>query len=174
MSNEQTRTDYSRYILPVGLLLGVYILYNKFFGSGSGTGGNNAATTATTQAGITAAQTAETANGGFTTITTAQAANAANTIFSLGTSGGSPVTSNAQDQIVWQIIEVNTLSDLLLIMQYFGTRAVNTGGFLSLCALANISCSQVSMQSFIHAVLDTAHIATINGYLSDQGINYQF
>jgi hypothetical protein len=30
------------------------------------------------------------------------------------------------------------------------------------------------LPAFVRATLDTNHIATVNGYLSDQNINYQF
>lgn len=164
----------SRYILPVAGVVALWVLYNKFFGSGSGTGSNNTSTEDTTAASIQDSLNTDKASGGFQTITNAQASSIANAVFSLGLSQSPPLDENTQSQIVWQIIQVNTLTDLLTVMSYFQTRSVNTGSFLSLCALANISCTKIEMGSFLQAVLDLSHRSQINGFLSDQNINYHF
>jgi hypothetical protein len=164
------KADYAEYILPVAVVVGGYFILKQFglFGGGAAAANANSITS-TSAAGTAAAIAADNAAGGFATINQAQAAAIANSIFNAGVA--SPVD---QDGIVQQIIQANTLQDLLLVVQSFGTKQAGGamcslfGGFLS------ATCGTYDLPSWVRASLDTAHIATVNGYLSNQGINYQF
>lgn len=163
------KQDYAEYILPVGILVAGYFLLKNFGLFGGAAAANASSITQASAAGTTAAIAADNAAGGFATINQAQAAGIANNIYNSGVA--SPVD---QDGIVQNIIEANTLQDLLLIIQAFGTKQAGGamcslfGGFLS------ATCGTYDLPSWIRADLDAAHIATINTYLSNQGINYQF
>jgi len=43
-----------------------------------------------------------------------------------------------------------------------------------MCALLNINCNAIDLDSFLKGFLDQDHINKINGFLSAQNINYQF
>lgn len=158
--------DYSKYILPAALVVGGYFVLKQFglFGGGAAAANANSITSAGA-AGTAAAIAADKSAGGIATITAAQAAGIANSIFNAG---------EDQDTIVRQVIQANTLQDLLLIIQAFGTKQAGGamcsifGGFLS------ATCGTYDLPSWVRAQLDGAHLATLNGYLSDQGINYNF
>jgi len=160
------KTDYSKYIIPAAVVVGGYFVLKQFglFGGGAAAANANSVTSAGA-AGTAAAIQADKNSGGFATINQAQAAGLANSIFNAG---------DDQDAIVHEIIQANTLQDLLLIIQAFGTKQAGGamcslfGGFLS------ATCGTYDLPSWVRAQLDGTHMATLNGYLSDQGINYQF
>jgi branched-subunit amino acid permease len=161
-------TDYSKYIIPVGLVALAYMVVKNLFPT-SGLTQNNTTVTTTT-ANATAQSLAQSQATTPATLSAAEAAAIANTVYQLGVKGQ---TSDIQDQIVWQIIEVNNLTDLLLVMQYFGTRSVALST-ISWCATLGIDCTQVSMPTFVRGSLDTYHLSEINTFLSGANINYQF
>jgi hypothetical protein len=157
---------YEKYIIPAAVVVGGYFVLKQFglFGGGAAAA-NQQGVTSAGAAGTAAAIQADKNAGGFAIINQAQAAGIANQIFN---------AIDDQDAIVRGIIQANTLQDLLLIIQAFGTKQAGGamcsifGGFLS------ATCGTYDLPSWVRATLDAQHIATINGYLSDQNINYQF
>ena len=158
--------DFSSYILPVGLLVGGYFVFTKFFGSGGPS--NQQQQTQTNASAVQASLQKQQAAGETPTLTQAQAASFANDIFTKGT-----LSTPDQAGIENDLLQVINLSDLLLIIQAFGTKSINTGSFLNACAVAKIDCSAVDLGSFLKAVLDADHINSLNSYWSLQNINYQ-
>lgn len=166
--------DWQSLIVPAAVVVGGYLLLKKtglFSGPLTGTGQNNSQASAATQAANQASLNAATNQGIPQTITTSQAASLANDIFTQGILSTPNLTQIKQD-----IIQANTLTDLLQIISQFGTRQVNTGNAFTLCALANINCQSVDMATFVRLVFqnDSADLQEINQYLSAQQINYQF
>lgn len=159
-------TDYSKYIVPVGIVVGGYLILKQFGLFGGGAAAANAkGITDSAAAGAASAIANDKAAGGFATITTSEAAGIANQIYNAG-------ISEDQDTIVRQLIQANTLQDLLLIIQNFGTK--QAGGLM--CSLFGFSssCNTYDLPSWVRATLDAQHLATLNGYLYDQNINYSF
>lgn len=162
------KADYSKYILPVGIIVGGYFLLKHFdlFGDSANTANNNA-NAATTAAGVQASLQQAAAAGGFATLTDAQAAGIANAIFTAG------INQDAQTAKT-QIIQANTLTDLLKIIQAFGVKNAATDTF-STCYLFGIGCQNYNLSAWLHLpFMDTATLNQINNYLSNQGINYYF
>lgn len=164
------KADYSKYILPVAVVVGGYFVLKQFGLFGGGAASANAASiTDSAAAGVNTSLQAAQASGDFPTLTTSQAAALANDIFNAGISN--PVN---QDTIQHSLIQANTLTDLLLIIKAFGTKQAGGalcslfGGFLS------ATCGTYDLPGWVNATLDPQHIATVNNYLSNQGINYQF
>jgi hypothetical protein len=161
--------DYSKYILPVGLVVGGYFVL-KNLGLFGGAGAANTKSVQTSDSsGVDAAIAAEKAAGGFTTYSPANYSGLANDIFTKGL-----IDPIDQDGIQSDIIQANTLLDLLMIKKSFGVRQANTGSWLSWCAAAGINCAALDFDSFVKQALNSAHINTVNNYLSDQNINYRF
>jgi hypothetical protein len=159
-------TDYSKYIIPVGLVVAGFLVLKSFnlFGD-SAASANDASITDAAAQGVSDAIAKDQAAGGRTFLNSAQAAGIANTVFN---------SMDDQDTIVRQLIQVDTLGDLLQVIQSFGTKKAGGiacglfGGILSAV------CGTYDLPSFVRATLDPAHLATLNGYLSSQRINYQF
>jgi CarboxypepD_reg-like domain len=161
-------TDYSKYIIPIGIVgAGIYILSETGLFGNSANAQNNNQVASGSVSSIASAISAEIAAGGFTTLTTANYQSLANDIYN-NIQSGNP----NQDQVVQDVIQSNTLLDWLYIKQAFGTKSFNTGSWLSLCAVAQVNCTTVDLDSALKATLDATHIATINNYFSSQGINY--
>lgn len=159
----------SSYILPIGIIIAGYFILNKFGLFGDTAGDQNADSIAqATLQGTQDAMAAEKDRGGFATMNASAAATLASSIYNAGTSD--PVD---QDAIVHMVIEANTLSDLLLMIQAFGTK--KAGG--TACSLfgnfLSSTCSTYTLPSFLQAVLDQQHLNTIRGYLSQMNIIYQ-
>lgn len=166
--------DWQSLIVPAAVVVGGYLLLKKtglFSGPLTGTGQNNSQAAASTAAANQASLNSATNQGIPQTITTSQAASLANDIFTQGILS----TPNLM-QVKYDIIQANTLTDLLQIIAQFGTREVNTGNAFTLCALANINCSAVDMATFVRLIFqnDQTELKQINDYLGAQGINYQF
>ena len=163
------KQDYSQYILPVGILVAGYFLLKNFGLFGGAAAANASSITSSTAGGATAALQQAKAAGDVATINQSQAASIANNIYNAGVAD--PVD---QDTIQNQIIQANTLTDLLLIIQAFGTKQAGGtmcsifGGFLS------ATCGTYDLASWVRANLDQTHINNINGYLANESINYQF
>lgn len=160
--------DYAGYILPIGLLVGGYLILNKLglFGNNA-TSSDNAKTTAQVQSSTQSSIDQATAAGGFATLSDAQVQGLADDIYTKGID-----STVDQDGIVNDVIQVNTTVDLLKLVQAFGTRNMSTGGIL--CNIFRVNCTAVDLPSFIKGLLDAAHVQKINGFLSAQQINYQF
>jgi hypothetical protein len=164
------KIPWEKYIIPAAVVVGGYFLLKNFGLFGGGAAAQNAqGITDSSAAGVNNAILQDKTAGGFATINTAQAAGIANNIYTAGVADPAD-----QDGIVRQIIQANTLQDLLLIIKAFGTKQAGGvmcsifGGFLS------ATCGTYDLPSWVRATLDYSHLATVNGYLSDQGINYQF
>jgi hypothetical protein len=160
-------SDYSKYIIPVAVVVGGYFLLKNFglFGGTSAADQNAAGITAASQQGVADAISTDQASGGIATINQAQAAGIANTIFN---------SMSDQDAIVRQLIQVNTLQDLLLTIQAFGTKQAGGAACSLFGGIMSSVCGTYDLPSFVRATLDNSHLATVNNYLSAQNINYQF
>lgn len=164
------KQDYAEYILPVGILVAGYFLLKNFglFGGGAAAQ-NQASLTAASSAGVTTALAQAKAAGDNATLNASQAAAIANNIYTAGVAD--PVD---QDTIQNQIIQANTLTDLLNIIQAFGTKQAGGtmcsifGGFLS------ATCGTYDLPGWIRASLDAQHLSNVNTYFSNEGINYSF
>jgi hypothetical protein len=166
------KIDFSKYILPVGIVVGGYLLLkntNLFSGVKTGVTANNEATTVATQASLTTSIASAAASGDLQTLTNAQLASLANDIATQGL-----LSTPNQDQIEHDIIQVNTLTDLLQMMYQFGTRQGNTGSWFSTCGLLGLNCQALDMPTFVRLAVDSSHLSAINNYLTAQNINYQF
>jgi hypothetical protein len=170
-----SKTDYSKYILPAGIVLLAYGIYKSIFGPGAGT----AATAANTAAIVTADNTAnaqtlqQVLSVESPTLTASQIASMSNTIFSLGMSGN-PVSQANQDAIQDQVINVNNNADWYSLVSSFGVKSVSSASALT--AALSLPGSAVdthsdSLQTFLVGVLDQAHIDDINNFFSGAGIN---
>jgi hypothetical protein len=162
--------DWTTLILPGGILIGGYIILNKLgLFSGSSANANSSSITASTTASVANSLAAAKASGDVQTLTQAQASGLATNIYNAGVAD--PVD---MDMIQNSIISANSLTDLLLIIQAFGTKAA--GG--ALCSLfggvASSECSTYDLSGWVNATCDQSHINSINNYLANQGINYQF
>lgn len=167
---EQQKQDYSKYILPAGIVVLGFVLYKKFFGTPPGDEKTLKAQADSVKQAQDDAAKQGTAAQTYPTIDFYTGL--ANDIYNEWFDGN----SNFDYNVKWDVIKVNTLTDLQLLIQQFGIRAVNTSGWFSPCSLSfgKFGCQQYDLPSFLRATLKTATIAEINSYLSDSGINYQF
>lgn len=171
--------DYSKYILPVGILVGGYLVLNKvfgFFGKDTGTGQNNTTVTNTIAQG-TAKSLADLASKGIQpTLSAANAASIANNIFYTGLQ----VTANNTSGIaaIFNLLnQAENDADIYLIMQNFGARKVSSSDW-SLCSLANVNCDAVDLDTFVTAILTNFNvpgltIRDLNDQLHDIGYGFQ-
>lgn len=167
-----TKINWEKYIIPVGVVVGGYVLLkstNLFNGLKTGTTANNEASAAATAAALDNSIANAKASGDFATITDAQASSLANDIYVQGVKSVPDL-----DQMERDIIQANTLTDLLKMMKFFGTREANTGTWYSVCAFTGLNCTALDMATFVRNSLDASHIASVNSYLSAQNINFQF
>jgi hypothetical protein len=163
--------EYEKYILPVGLVVAGYIILNKMGLLGGGANGSNNSTTAANNAAATKADlAAATSAGGFQSSSNSDTvlSGYATAIYQEGIQN--PVD---QDAIVYNVINVNTLVDLLRLIQLFATKQVAQSAW-DTCSLLGFNCTALDLGGFLNAVLDAGHLATINNYLTNQGINFQF
>ena len=167
--NRVGKIDYNQFIVPGALLIGGYLLLKNFGIFNNNTSAANAKTDASVKQSTAAALNQAAAQGDFATLTDAQCQGIATDIYTQGIA-----TTVNQDQIEHDLIQANTLTDLLKIKQYFGTNPVNTGSWYNWCALFRVNCTAVDLDTFVKAVLDSDHLNSVNSYLSAQGINYQF
>lgn len=171
---EEVQRDYSHYVAPVGIVLLAWVAYEHFFGSGS----TGAQITAADTTGVQSTLDAQKQSGENPTITAAQAAQTANTIYNYAISTTSaPFPSEISYNVKWALINnVNNLTDLLLIMQQFGTRNANTTGLFSLCSLTmlTVDCTKIDLTALIRMGLQPNDLTDVNMFLSGANINYQF
>lgn len=169
MKNGIGKVDYEKYILPVGIAVAGYFILRKFGLLGSdANASNNAGILANEQATTAAALQAEKAKGGSQTISDSVLSGYATAIYQMGIQ-----STPDQDNIVYTVINVNTLTDLLRLIQLFATKQVAQSSF-DTCSLLGFNCTSLDLSGFLHAVLDSQHLNTINNFLSSTGINYQF
>jgi hypothetical protein len=164
------KVEYEKYILPVGIIVGGYLVFSKLGLFSPTAGDQNAnAVTDTTTAGVAASIQAAKNAGQSQTVSDSQAATLANEIYNAGISD--PVD---MDTIQTAVIQANTQLDLLKIIQAFGTKK---GGGTACSIFGNLLssvCNTYDLGSWLRATLDASHIFSVNNYLSAQGINYQF
>lgn len=162
--------EYEKYILPVGILVGGYLVFSKLGLFEKTAGDQNAnSVTDTTSSGVAASIQAAKNAGQSQTVSDSQAATLANEIYNAGVSD--PVD---MDTIQTAVIQANTQLDLLKIIQAFGTKK---GGGTACSIFGNLLssvCNTYDLGSWLRATLDASHIFSVNNYLSAQGINYQF
>ena len=95
-------------------------------------------------------------------------------IFNTGTDNWTlPLSVSDQDSIVYQMSLIGTLTDLLLVIKYFGTKNIGTHWY-SVCLSLGFGCTAVSLNQFLAIVLDADHLKQVNDNLQGNGINYQF
>jgi hypothetical protein len=175
--------DYSKYILPVGIVVAGVLVLNKvfgLFGKDTGTGQNNQAVTDTIAATTKKTLADLSARGINPTLPVAQAAGIANDIFYTGLNGG----SSGIPDIFADINQARNDADIYLIMQQFGARKVASSDW-SLCSLANINCDAVDLHTFVTSILNNYNVPYFTvqdlnaqlqdiGYAINRGITYQF
>src|ERR1700722_8711123 len=161
-------TDFSKYILPVGIVVGGYLILTNtgLFGSNANSGNNASIDTSTSQS-VQASLNAAQASGDQATITSAQASGIAAAIYNAGID---PVN---MDAIQSSLMQVKTLTDLLLVIQAFGTKSAS-GSTWDSCSLLGINCQSYNLSAWVTLNCDASHLSAINNYFSSQGINYSF
>lgn len=179
-SKKVSGIEYEKYIVPVGVVVGGALLYNKIFGK-NGPLPTNATQDNNTGIASGAAKAAAdsiaklTGAGGAGTMTAAQYQGYADTIYTTGILHESPLTDDHQSTIKWALISANNTLDVLYIIQAFGTKQVNaTDSLWSLCNLFGYHCDTVDLPTFLHLVLSSDNIAYVNSWYSSLAINYQF
>lgn len=174
--DSSAKTDYSKYILPAGLLLLGYGIYKTIFGPSAGAQQNAANQNAITQTDV-AANTAtlnQVLQTQQPTFTASDFASAANSIFSWGQTG--TVSAENMDNIEWAVIDtVNNDADWYSLIQAFGVKTVVSGSSMEAVLLPEAlpGGHQDDLPTYLRGVLDQSHIASINSFFSLQGINYQ-
>lgn len=71
------------------------------------------------------------------------------------------------------ILNVRSLTDLLLLIKAFGTVKVSTN-WLSTCAFLKINCPEFDLPAAVREALDTSEVSQLNSNLLNKGINYTF
>lgn len=172
------------YLIPLGILgIAGYIAYQYFLGDGAnanpGTGLSAAPSTAGNNAGIQQASSAGTAStlatqaaaGQKQTYPSATLQGFASQIYTLGNQSSPDLSA-----IEGLLTQPNNLTDLTMMIQYFGTKAPDN--FLSAwstCGALGLSCPQDDLPSFVRRIFGTdPRLQSINQYYSETGINYQF
>jgi hypothetical protein len=158
----------SAYIIPIGLVILAYFVLKNFnlFGP-SAQSSNQSSIDTSTAAGAEASLVAAQAAGDIATLTASQAAGLADAIFQAG-------LAHDAFTVKRQIIQCNTLTDLLLVIQAFGTKKADISSW-SPCSTLGIFCQDYNLNAWLHTpFMDSGTLADINTYLSNQGINYQF
>jgi hypothetical protein len=96
----------------------------------------------------------------------------ASTIYNTGTdSWDLPLSSSVQDSIVYQMSLIGTMTDLLLVFKYFGTKKLGTHWY-SVCLSMGLGCTAMNLFQFLVFVLDTDHLKQVNDDLQGNGVNY--
>lgn len=170
--------DYSKYIIPVGIVIGGVVIASKLglFSKGALSTGNDKLT-ADEKATAAAAIAALKQQGINPTSTDAQLQSLASQLWSLGTSedsAGSHASGSVEDDMIEAFENiVNNAADLYTVKNYFGTKSAATSTF-SMCAFFGLGCQVYNLDSFLKLALDDTHIEELNNYLQQQGINYAF
>lgn len=161
--------DVSSLIVPGAVVIGGYFLLKNvgLFGGGD-SGSNNALSEAALAAAVSKDLATAKAAGVGQTVTDTQLSSIADNVYSMGIASPADL-----DNITYQVIQVNTKTDLLRLIQIFGMRKASASIF-STCGFFNFNCPSYDLGSFLRAVLDASHIQTINGFMGSQGIDYTF
>lgn len=168
--------DYSKYILPVGLLAGGLIIAGKLGLFSKSTLDAENSTLANQESSANAATLAQLAAAGQQpTASGSQLQGLASNLWSLGTSENS--TSKASESVQDAMIEaienvVNNTADWVTVKNYFGTKKAATTMF-STCYWFGTDCNVFNLDSFLQSAWDTSHISALNQYFHEQNISYQ-
>jgi hypothetical protein len=178
------KQDYSKYILPAGILIAGYFILNKFglFGS-TGTSANNQQTTSSIAAATKKTLTDLAARGIVPTLSPAQAASIANNIFYTGLQVSEGNSGGIAD-IFGELNTARNDADIYLIMQNFGARQVASSSW-SLCSLLNVNCDAIDLDTFVTSILNNFNVPGLTvqdlndqlhdiGYAFNRGITYTF
>lgn len=155
--------------LKAGIALGVFFLVIKPILKTLGLLGDKNPDAAALQDSVDKSLKDLKANGGTQaeqTYTDTQYVTWANSIYNSGLQD--PVD---QSGIVNTVVNVNTTTDMLMLVKAFGTRKAATGTW-NTCALLGFNCPEFDLSGYLHEVLDTQHLNNIIQYLSETGINY--
>ena len=164
--------DYSKYILPVGLLVGGYLLYKNFF-SGGGVATNNNVVDQNTANTANADLAKATASGSPQTIADSTLSAIANT---LNEQLQKVISSGDDDdtlkmEIRNNVISVNSAADWYKLVTLFGSRKFNTGGDFSVCSWTGLECDSLDLISALKLALDPINKNVIDSFFANQGIN---
>lgn len=154
------------FIIPLGVLalLGYGLYKLGVFGNSGGGAGNPDATASAGAQSLTALA----AQGQKPSLTTSQLEQMANSIYEFLLE--SPPD---QDSVVEQVEFVNNTADVVSLVNQFGNRkAQSLSSVVSDCYIIGLNCPQYTMGGLMHAVMDDDHIAEINQFFVDNGINY--
>jgi hypothetical protein len=171
----EQKTDYSKWILPAGLVILAWAVYNAIFGPGQGTqqAAANWNGVTTTDNAANASTLAQVLAVQQPTLTASQIASMANTIFSLGQSGN-PVPQPNQDSIQAQVLNCNNNADWYSLVSAFGVKSVSSSSALTAAFSlpgASVNVNEDDLQAYLDGVLDQNHINDINMFFSGAGIN---
>lgn len=181
MARRKIGSDYG-WILPLGVvaLLGgvAYVLYQKF-GGASGTTANNTGTASANTSAAAASAAAAAAAGINPTMNANQLANIANQVYGIGVAASGPNDLASMNNALTQ---VNNIADLNGVISAFGNKqmpADSVSQYAGLCMNFGINCTTVGLGDWvrvIYAAYDSTgqYLATLNNYMSNQGINYTF
>lgn len=161
-------------ILTVGLLaVGGYFAY-KFI-SGAGNGNTSNATGVQQTSAATASNDLTKSQSTFTQSVPDSSLNGiANQIFQLvGNDGSTPVSDDTAYSVEQLLFNLNNSTDWFRLVQLFGTKQMNTGGWLSMCALTGYQCSALDLPSFLGLTLSATAKQVINQYFQDMGNGLQ-
>jgi hypothetical protein len=162
--------DYTMLIILAAVGVGAYFLFSNigslFGGSAANTANNNAIT-----ANTTAAQAADLANSTKTvppTLSVSNAASIANDIYAQANTYSfiTGISTAAQLQILFDINQIENISDYYLVAQSFGTKNMN-------CSPLG-GCTAMDLPTAVKFVLTQDQIAEINNNFADSGINFSF
>lgn len=167
--------DYSKYILPAGILIGGVIIVSKLglFDKGALATENSQLSASETTSNLQTLQ--QLANAGeHPTASGAQLQGLASQLWSLGTSENSTgkASQGVQDAMLESLENiVNNTADWITTKSYFGTKSAATTVF-STCYWFGSDCNVFNLDSFLQAAFDTDHINSLNQYFHEQNISY--
>lgn len=163
--------DLTELIVPVVVIGGMYLLYNKLFGSDATSGGaNNKVTDDSSKAAAAKDQAAAAAAGITQTLSN-------NTLNGYATDLYTKITNFTGDDLQMSDIvavadQVNNQADWNALVNYFGVRKFNSGmAYWSWCNLFGYDCTSMDLPSALRLVLDSDHKDALNSYFTMQGIN---
>lgn len=172
--NSRPRISGNDWVGPVVMLgalgIGGYFLYQFLQGStpGAGTTANNAAITTSTASTSSAALQASQAAGVAQTINDTTLNGYVTSLTNLITTQSSfPLDSDTAAQVQNIVIQMNTATDWLRLVQLFGTKNYNGGGSQSLCSWFAINCQSADLPGLLKVALPASNISTINSYFAD-------
>jgi hypothetical protein len=181
-SRKVSGTDYSKYILPVGLVIGAYFVLAKLgiFGKGSlfdsnANTANNDTITAQVQQGTSQALQDLQTQGQTPTLNNSQLASLAADLYNQGiiTDWFGGTTDTAQQVMVNDLAQVQNTADIYALKKTFGTKNA-VASKLSSCYLVGVNCQVWDLDSWVKLCLNAGNVADINGLYNSRGIAYQF